>query len=130
VSDYEPDDFTGKGYYLITYGGQPKPAGPYDSPAELAQAHMLADYPDNGYIIHYGDELGMVSSLNPEDLFILRERFTTPFAQHANRNGQPFVVLRVISTPDATHDAEVLPQYRIRFPDNTEIDAWPEEIIE
>jgi hypothetical protein len=59
-----------------------------------------------------------------------RSTFTTEFEQYADREGQRFEVLRVITTADATHDAEVLPMYRIRFPDGFETDAWPEEVIE
>ena len=58
-----------------------------------------------------------------------RDTFTTPFEQHADRRGQGFRVLRVITEPDETHDAEVLPMYRIRFEDGFEIDAWPEEVL-
>lgn len=58
----------------------------------------------------------------------LRDTFTTPFDQYANREGQRFNVLAKITEPDEDHDAEVLPMYRIRFDDGFEIDAWPEEV--
>ena len=57
-----------------------------------------------------------------------RETFVTPFEQHADRRGQAFDIIGKITEPDATHDAEVLPMYRIRFADGTEIEAWPEEV--
>ncbi len=58
-----------------------------------------------------------------------RLSFTTPYDQYANREGQPFTVLRVIDQPDEAHDAEVLPMYVIRFTDGLEIEAWPEEVL-
>lgn len=57
-----------------------------------------------------------------------RETFTTPFSQYRDREGEPFEILDKIMKADETHDAEVLPMYRIRFSDGTEIDAWPEEV--
>ena len=57
-----------------------------------------------------------------------RTTFTTPFRQYAEREGEPFTVLAAITEPDADHDAEVLPMYRIRFTDGTVIEAWPEEV--
>lgn len=59
-----------------------------------------------------------------------RATFTTPFEQHADREGQPFTVLHVIDRADETHNAEVLPMYRIRFADGFETDAWPEEVLD
>lgn len=58
----------------------------------------------------------------------IRDTFTTPFEQYADREGQPFEVLAKIETPDQDHDEEVLPMYQIRFPDGFETDAWPEEV--
>lgn len=54
-------------------------------------------------------------------------RYRSPFSQHADRNGQTFVVVRKISEPDEEHDAESLPMYRIRFNDGFEIDAFQNE---
>lgn len=59
-----------------------------------------------------------------------RTTFRTPYDQHRDRTGQPFTVLQVIDTPDSDHDAEVRPMYRIRFADGTEIEAWPEEVLD
>lgn len=60
----------------------------------------------------------------------IRTTFTTPYQQHADREGQPFEVLAKVTEPGDHHDAEVLPMYRIRFQDGTEVDAWPEEVEE
>ena len=57
-----------------------------------------------------------------------RPTFHTPYEQFADRIGQKFTILREITEPDDTHDAEVLPMYVIRFEDGHEIEAWPEEI--
>lgn len=56
--------------------------------------------------------------------------FDSPYEQYRDRNGQVFVLVREITEPDASHDAEVLPVYVIRFPDGVEIEAWPEEILQ
>jgi hypothetical protein len=58
----------------------------------------------------------------------LRDTFTSPYVQYTDRIGQTFHVIDIITTPDETHDAEVLPMYRIRFSDGVEIEAWPEEV--
>lgn len=55
-------------------------------------------------------------------------KFKSPYEQYANRVGQEFELVRTITEPDATHDAEVLPMYVIRFADGEEIEAWPEEV--
>ncbi len=57
-----------------------------------------------------------------------RDTFTTPFDQYSERKGQPFEVVGKITEPDADHDFEVLPMYRIRFADGVEIEAWPDEV--
>lgn len=63
-----------------------------------------------------------------------RKTFTTPFEQYRDRVGQSFVVLRKITKRTATaddcreYDMEVLPMYKIRFPDGHETSAWPEEV--
>ncbi len=54
--------------------------------------------------------------------------FTTLYEQHKGRIGQAFTIVRTITEPDETHDAEVLPMYVIRFSDGVEIEAWPEEV--
>lgn len=59
-----------------------------------------------------------------------RTHFTTPYDQYADREGQAFTHVHTIDKPDADHDAEVLPMYTIRFEDDTEIDAWPEEVVQ
>lgn len=59
-----------------------------------------------------------------------RTRFTTPYDQHKGRAGEPFMHVRTIDKPDATHDAEVLPMHVIRFEDGVEIEAWPEEVVQ
>lgn len=58
----------------------------------------------------------------------MRATFESTYEQHAERNGQSFTHVRVISEPDDMHDAEVLPMHVIRFDDGVEIEAWPEEI--
>ena len=59
-----------------------------------------------------------------------RTHFTSPYDQHRARVGQPFTHVRTIDTPDNDHDAEVLPMHVIRFEDGTEIEAWPEEVVQ
>jgi hypothetical protein len=59
-----------------------------------------------------------------------RKTFTTPFTQFKDREGQSFKVLTVIVEPDAEHDEEVLPMYRIQFEDGEVIEAWSEEVKE
>lgn len=58
----------------------------------------------------------------------VRPTFRSPYDQHADRNGQPFTLIRSITEPDDKHDEEVLPMHVIRFEDGTEIEAWPEEV--
>lgn len=64
----------------------------------------------------------------------LRRTFVTYFDQHRDRIGQPFEVLRKITRRNATaadlreFDREVLPMYKIRFPDGFETAAFPDEI--
>jgi len=60
--------------------------------------------------------------------FKFRETFTTPYSQYADREGQPFAVIRQLS--DKKRDPEVGVLYLIRFEDGTEIHAWPEEVLE
>lgn len=57
----------------------------------------------------------------------LRSCFSSPYEQHASRNGQRFKLLGPVN-PDSYDAADVGPMYRIAFEDGTEIQAWPEEI--
>ena len=50
--------------------------------------------------------------------------FWTPYAQYAEREGQPFKVLHRI----ADVDEEVGKMYLIEFPDGEKIFAWEEEV--
>ncbi len=62
--------------------------------------------------------------------YIKRAYFVSPYEQYHDRNGEEFEILKEISEPDSTHDAEVLPMYIIRFKrDKAVIEAWPEEIF-
>ena len=57
--------------------------------------------------------------------------FRARWDQYRERDGQPVQVIRVIEEPDAKHDAEVLPMFEIRFPnDDTYTEAWPEELLD
>jgi hypothetical protein len=58
-----------------------------------------------------------------------RSRFTTPFDQYRHREGDRFIVLATIDTPDDRHDEEVLPMYVIQFGNGEVIEAWPEEVV-
>lgn len=57
-----------------------------------------------------------------------KDAFQSPYEQYAERNGQPFVIVRKITEPTDEIDDEVLPMYEIRFPDDATILAWPEEV--
>ena len=54
--------------------------------------------------------------------------FMTPYDQYADREGQRVSIIEAITKADATHDAEVLPMFKVRFLDGVEIETWPEEI--
>ena len=56
-------------------------------------------------------------------------RFSTPYEQTKRHNGKRFRVLGVVTQPDATHDAEVLPMYVIELEDGDILEAWPEEVL-
>lgn len=56
------------------------------------------------------------------------DQFAAHYDEHADRDGQRFEFVALVHEPDDEHDAEVLPMYRIRFDDGTEIEAWPEEV--
>lgn len=69
MSDYSPDDFTGYGYYKITYGRDLPPDGPFDSIRAMADTLDLSEYPGDGYVVWYdADGVSSVPSLNPDDL--------------------------------------------------------------
>lgn len=60
-----------------------------------------------------------------------RDTFTTPYRQLADREGQPFTVIRLLGSdgePVEGWDDEVLPAVEIRFPDGVQVTAWPEEV--
>lgn len=59
----------------------------------------------------------------------IKEAFRTGFEQYAERNGQPFTIIGFIDAPDADHDAETVPMFKVRFEDGEEIEAWPAEIF-
>jgi len=54
--------------------------------------------------------------------------FRTLFDQYADRNGSAVEILHIITEPDATHDQEVLPMVRVRFPDGFIGEAFPDEL--
>lgn len=62
----------------------------------------------------------------------LRETLRTSDSdKHTTFNGQPFQLLRWITEPDATHDAEVLPMAVIYLPNSdTEWEVFEDEILE
>ena len=66
----------------------------------------------------------------PEGGAWMRTTFWTPFEQHADRVGEAFWVVREITEPDDSHDAEVLPMYEIRFVDGTRIEAFRAELFD
>ena len=57
---------------------------------------------------------------------MFRDTFTTPYEQYADREGEPFGVIRELT--DQERDPEVGRMWRIEFEDGTQIDAWPEEV--
>ena len=55
--------------------------------------------------------------------------FRSPYEQYRHFNGKECKVLSKITKPDATHDAEVLPMYRIEMVESgVVIEAWTEEV--
>lgn len=56
--------------------------------------------------------------------------FRTPYRQYADRRGETFAVVRIITEAGPNFDEEVLPMYEIRFADGKVINAWPEEVLE
>jgi hypothetical protein len=54
----------------------------------------------------------------------------TKGTDYAHRNGQTVTIVRTISEPDATHDAEVLPMHVVRFPDGATAEVWPDELTD
>lgn len=62
------------------------------------------------------------------DGYAFSEEFWTPYTDYKHKIGEKFHVVRRLTTDDC--DKECLPQWIIRFEDGTEIQAYPEEIIE
>lgn len=56
--------------------------------------------------------------------------FQTTDSNLATRNGHTVTVVKAISEPDAYHDEEVLPMYRVRFPDGFETEVWDDELAD
>ena len=57
-----------------------------------------------------------------------RVKFWTPYEQYKDKIGLKFEILRELT--DKERDPEVGKMYRIWFyKDNSEIDAWPEEVF-
>lgn len=54
--------------------------------------------------------------------------FRSADTAHRARNGQQCEVIRTITEPDASHDAEVLPMHVVRFADGVELEAFADEI--
>ena len=71
-----------------------------------------------------------MSAVRMSEAAPIRKNFDTRHSQHADRIGESFDVVRRIVAPDAEHDLDALPMYRIRFRDGAEIDAWPDEVEE
>lgn len=62
----------------------------------------------------------------------LAPTFESPWSDGEEHAGKTFVLVKVIdaSNYDPTqYDEEVLPKYKVRFEDGTEIDAGPEEVL-
>ena len=57
-----------------------------------------------------------------------KDKFTTPYDQHKDREGQKFDVMRRLMYSTGEADLECLPMWRIMFSDGYAIDAYPEEI--
>lgn len=55
------------------------------------------------------------------------KKFWSPFGHCPEHEGEPFTVLGRLT--EAANDLETLPMWRIRFLDDTETDAYPEEVI-
>lgn len=54
--------------------------------------------------------------------------FQTTDSTLLERNGQAIAILRAIRHADDFHDYEVLPMYKVRFPDGFETEVWRDEI--
>jgi len=57
----------------------------------------------------------------------VRKTFFTPFDQHAERIGYPFIIIGPVSKDKVDEGIEL---YVIQFEDGSQIEAWPEEIFE
>ena len=47
-----------------------------------------------------------------------------------HRNGHVLTIVRTITEPDESHDAESLPMHAVRFRDGFEAELWPDELGE
>lgn len=72
MADYTDTAFErGDGFYRVTYGGLPRPIGPFESVADLARVTEMDAYPSDGYVVEVEDGLAYtVPSLNPDDLMV------------------------------------------------------------
>ncbi len=57
-----------------------------------------------------------------------RTFYTETDSTLVHRNGQPIEVLRAIRHADNAHDWDVLPMFRVAFPDGAEVECWRDEI--
>jgi hypothetical protein len=55
--------------------------------------------------------------------------FKACYDQYAEHNGKPVELVRVIDQVDDDYDADALPQFAVRLPDGSIIEAWPEEVV-
>ena len=56
------------------------------------------------------------------------DTFETSFDDYSRYNGKHFEVIRRIDNIDDDCDLDILPQWKIKFEDGIEINAYPEEI--
>lgn len=54
--------------------------------------------------------------------------FRTVDTSHKARNGQQCAIVRTISEPDETHDADTLPMHVVRFSDGFELEVFDDEL--
>lgn len=57
-------------------------------------------------------------------------RLNTTDSKLKHRNGRAVTIMRTITEPDDSHDAEVLPMHAVRFHDGFETELWPDELVE
>lgn len=105
AADYEDGDFSGPGYYLVTYGGDPAPQGPYSTISELAQATDLTDYPDDGYVVVLGSDgrITTVPSLNPD---VSRKTAETNPPYYIKQQGSQWTVVNSNGDVKGTFDTK------------------------